>query len=418
MNSSVDCSPKTNFFDEFGEDSGTSKLMRDIGELNKDDGYYLMGGGNPSTIPELTSILRETVSTLVEDETKFNNMFGKYSAPIGIPEILDLLAEYFSEKFNANITAKNIALTNGSQTSFYILFNLFGGNSGEHYKKIFLPLFPEYIGYLDCGVSKKRFVGKDPSVKEIDDMLFKYVIDFDSFEIPENTGALCISRPNNPTGNIVTDEEVRTLQKHLKGTNIPLILDCAYGAPFPGICHEECSPIWNEEIIYVMSLSKLGLPGARTGIIIAKEEYIRQIGAVNTGLSLAVNSIGQFILAELIKNKKIDLLAGQIIKNHYRQKLDKIMGFLREMRLEYDFRVHSPEGAFFLWLSFPSMKVDSLQLYEMLKERKVIILSGMYFTTCEEPNFTGKCIRINYAEPFDVVSEGLKIVFKTVAEFS
>ena len=57
---------------------------------------------------------------------------------------------------------------------------------------------------------------------------------------------------------------------------IPLIIDGAYGLPFPNILFSEARPHWNENTILVLSLSKLGLPGVRTGIVVAREEIVRR----------------------------------------------------------------------------------------------------------------------------------------------
>lgn len=68
---------------------------------------------------------------------------------------------------------------------------------------------------------------------------------------------------------------------------IPLLIDSAYGIPFPGIIFNQATPIWNENIILSMSLSKLGLPGCRCGIIIANETIISAISNMNGIISLS-----------------------------------------------------------------------------------------------------------------------------------
>ena len=53
---------------------------------------------------------------------------------------------------------------------------------------------------------------------------------------------------------------------------IPLIIDNAYGVPFPGMIYTEAEPVWNENLIVCMTLSKFGLPAVRTGIVVANRE--------------------------------------------------------------------------------------------------------------------------------------------------
>lgn len=61
---------------------------------------------------------------------------------------------------------------------------------------------------------------------------------------------------------------------------IPLVIDNAYGVPFPGIIFSEAHPLWNPNIVLCMSLSKLGLPGSRCGIIIANEKIISAVSNI------------------------------------------------------------------------------------------------------------------------------------------
>src|SRR5690606_39661306 len=96
--------------------------------------------------------------------------------------------------------------------------------------------------------------------------------------INHTTGALCISRPTNPPGNVISDDELAQLDALAQTHEVPLIVDGAYGTPFPNILFVDGRPHWNENTILVLSLSKLGLPGARTGIVIANPIVIDEIG--------------------------------------------------------------------------------------------------------------------------------------------
>ena len=77
----------------------------------------------------------------------------------------------------------------------------------------------------------------------------------------EETGMICVSRPTNPTGNVITDEELIKLDALANQHGVPLVIDNAYGVPFPGIIFSDARPLWNPNIVLCMSLSKLGLPG-------------------------------------------------------------------------------------------------------------------------------------------------------------
>ena len=74
----------------------------------------------------------------------------------------------------------------------------------------------------------------------------------------------------------LTNEEVHRLASIARNAGVPLIIDNAYGLPFPGILFRSADPIWDDNIILTLSLSKLGLPNTRTGIVVAQSEIIKR----------------------------------------------------------------------------------------------------------------------------------------------
>ena len=70
----------------------------------------------------------------------------------------------------------------------------------------------------------------------LNDKQFKYKIDFEELinvMSSDDIGAICISRPTNPTGNVISDNELNQLDLISKEYEVPLIIDNAYGQPFP-----------------------------------------------------------------------------------------------------------------------------------------------------------------------------------------
>ncbi|MGS0729751.1 aminotransferase class I/II-fold pyridoxal phosphate-dependent enzyme, partial [Shewanella sp. 0m-11] len=202
-----------------------------------------------------------------------------------------------------DISPKNISLTNGSQSAFFYLFNLLAGKQtdGSH-KKILLPLAPEYIGYNDTGLDDDIFVSYRPEIEMLENRMFKYHVDFEQLAIDDSVAAICVSRPTNPTGNVLTDAEVAKLDELARANGVPLIIDNAYGTPFPNIIFEDVTPFWNSNTILCMSLSKLGLPGVRCGIVIANEEITQALSNLNAIISLAPGGFGPAIAKHMIES--------------------------------------------------------------------------------------------------------------------
>ena len=409
----------SNFGKQFTSGAGILSLMDDLGNAlaTGGDDMIMMGGGNPGHVPGFQDIIQKRLQELAADKASFKKLIGVYDPPQGDLEFVDVLADLLRREYGWEVSRENIALTNGSQAGFFLLFNLFAGDYGEgKSKKIRLPLAPEYIGYADLGITDSFFVANRPQIKLLDDKLFKYHVDFDNIHIGEETGAICVSRPTNPTGNVLTDQEIAELDNLAKKNNIPLILDNAYGVPFPGIMYADAKPIWNENIVVCLSLSKLGLPAARTGIIVARKEIIKAVSGMNAIMNLATGSFGSMLAQDLVASGEVLTISENVIQPFYKAKMEKALAKFHESLAGTPYRIHKPEGAMFLWLWFKDMPISSHELYQRLKERNVLVVSGHFFFPGIDDGWQHEqeCIRVTYSQDDEKVAQGIQIIAEEV----
>jgi len=410
--------PYSIFGNKFTQHSGITELMDDLNAgVQGGDDILMLGGGNPAAIPEIQTRLNTLLQQLL-DEGKLMNTLANYDGPQGKDTFNIAIAELFNDLYDWDISSENIMLTNGSQNAFFYLFNLLGGNFNQgKKKKILFPLAPEYIGYADASVSEDAFVAVRPTIEELDNRQFKYHVNFNELEIDDNIGAICVSRPTNPTGNVLTDEEIIHLDQLARENNIPLIIDNAYGTPFPNIIFEEVTPFWNDNTILCLSLSKFGLPGARCGIVIANPNIIKAMSNLSGIMALSPGGIGPEIALPLLKTKEILTLSNEVIKPFYFDKAQKAIALLQSKIPNENFKIHKAEGALFLWLWFKDLPITSNELYKRVKEKGLLIVSGHYFFPGLDQSWphTQECIRLNYAQD-DVVRRGVDILAEVINE--
>ena len=411
----------SSFASKLGDQSGILRLMDDLGRAMSGQGMrYMLGGGNPAAIPEVQQRFRAIMTEILNDGSSFEQMIGNYDTPQGRPDFLNSLTKYLNSTYGWQITPDHIAVTSGSQSAFFCLFNMFGGEMPDgSSKKILLPLTPEYIGYADQGINPDLFTAHKPTVEIIGEHQFKYRVNFEGLPINQEIGAIAVSRPTNPTGNVLTDQEMQRLHELAKQHGIPLIVDNAYGAPFPSILFTEIDPFWADGVILVLSLSKLGLPGVRTGIVIADPTIIKQLYGMTAILNLANNNLGQELVSRLIEKDELNDLAQIKIRQFY---LERRNSALQVINSHFDpalpYRAHLCEGSPFLWLWFDGLPISSHQLYERLKQRSVLIVPGEYFFfgIPEGWKHSEECIRINYSQPEEMVHAGLRIIAEEVSK--
>ncbi len=412
-------------FSIFGEKlerkGGIVDLMKDLGAaLNEQTNMRMMGGGNPASIPEVQSIWRKRTAELLEEKNDFNSALVNYDPPSGNPKFLRAVAKTLNNEYGWNLEPENIAVTSGAQTGFFFLFNILAGEfTNGQQKKILLPLAPEYIGYANQGITQDIFVTHPAVIEKKGQNSFKYHVDFDELEVDDKIAAICVSRPTNPSGNVLTDEEINRLSKIARSKGIPLIIDNAYGNPFPGAIYTEANPILDEHIILTLSLSKLGLPGTRTGIIIGPEKIIAAVTAANAVVGLANNNIGQALSLPLIESGELMRLSRDLIKPFYKKRMLNARSYVEEaFGNTIPYRLHESEGAFFLWFWFPELPITTIELYERLKKRDVLVVPGEYFFFGLVDHWTHshECIRVTFSQSEKIVKEGIQIIADEVSK--
>lgn len=396
--------------------SGTKLLMDDLGEVSANPSCINLGGGNPASIPEMVRRFRESIRELV-DSGQFDKLVSTYESPQGNDLFILAVQEFLKDTLGWDVNESNIVVTNGSQSSFFTLFNLFAGPCMDGVNRsILLPMTPEYISYGDLLISEGSLVSHLPKINEIDDTFFKYSINFEDLRVSSDIGAVCVSRPSNPSGNVITDSEIGKLIELTEKHEVPLIIDSAYGQPFPEILFKDVSLPFSKGAIYCFSLSKLGLAGLRTGVVVADKPIIDAIKSINAVTSLSVNAVGSLLVLKLIKSRAITALSRDVVKPFYQARLLTTLELCGQYFRDLGVRIHRPDGAFFLWLWIPDLPITSSELYLRIKARGVLVIPGNYFFPGISDSWEHKnqCLRLSYAQDVESIERGLQVISQEI----
>ena len=390
------------FAEHLAAPSGIDLLMDNLAEGMRDSSAML-GGGNPGFVPQVLTRLRQLLHQTTDESIK--DLLGSYSAPLGDLGFRTALAGLLKRTYGWDINANNIALTNGSQSAFFQLFNLLAGNT----KRIALPLSPEYLGYTQTGLSDQLFIANTPHYDIQGDQEFVYTPRFDTLDL-DAAAALCVSSPCNPSGKVLTSDEMAQLKQLATHQDIPLIIDNAYGSPFPSILFTDATIPWDDNTILVLSLSKLGLPAARTGIIISNQDLIAQIGRINAVTALAPCSTAACLLTPLVESGEIISLAHDYIRPFYAKRAIRAQQYIHQLLTGLPCYTHKVEGGIFLWLWMADLPITSYELYARCKKAGVVIVPGAFFYPGASEPEDHRCIRISYAGDQHTVERGLELI--------
>jgi valine--pyruvate aminotransferase len=405
--------------------SGIVELMDDLGHALSEartsaTPLHMMGGGNPAHIPAMQEVWRRRLAEIAADPAQCDRMLSNYDPPAGNLRFREAVAACLARECGWPLTADNVAVTSGGQSAFFYLFNLLAGPSPTGPRRVLLPIMPEYIGYADQGLAEGIFAGRRPRIEMLDAHTFKYHVDFEGLDAAFSGGnddlaAICVSRPTNPSGNVLSDEEIERLAQAARRRGIPLIIDNAYGSPFPGALFEPARPLWDPGVILTFSLSKLGLPGVRTGIVVAEPDIVRRVASLTAIVGLANTNVGQAIVLPLVESGELVRLSREVIQPYYLAKSRQAEEAVRAAFGDtFPYALHRSEGAFFLWLWFPELPITSRQLYEELKARGALIVPGEYFFYGLERDapwpHASQCVRMSFSQSAPTIAEGVAIL--------
>jgi len=404
----------TQFGTQMSHLTGVRAIMKDIIETlraGRGQEFINLSAGNPVILPEVDQLWRDSTAELLAS-AEYGEVVGHYGSSQGYQPLINAVLADFNRRYGLSLTDRNILITPGSQSIYFYAANAFGGYTapppsppyqggarGGSLKHIVLPLSPDYTGYGGVSLIPEAVIACKPTL-DIDAAAhrFKYRPDFSQLSIDETTGCVIFSRPCNPTGNVLTDDEVKKIAALAAPFNVPIFIDSAYGPPFPALNFTEMTPIFGDNIVHCMSLSKAGLPGERIGIAIGDQKIIQVLESFQTNMCIHSPRYGQAIATRAINSGALADIALNVIRPYYQSKFAVVETTLEQaMPKDLPWFLHRGEGAIFAWLWLKDLPMTDWEFYQELKKVGVILVPGSSFFPGLREDWRHKqeCLRIS-----------------------
>ncbi|MBW4491340.1 MAG: valine--pyruvate transaminase [Trichocoleus desertorum ATA4-8-CV12] len=413
----------TQFGTQMSHLTGVRAIMKDIIETlraGKGREFINLSAGNPVILPAVEQLWRDCTTELLAS-AEYGEVVCRYGSSQGYQPLIEAIQRDFNQRYGLNLSDRNILITPGSQALYFYAANALGGytTSGD-LKQIVLPLSPDYTGYGGVTLIPEALVAYKPAL-DIDEQAhrFKYRPDFSQLEINETTGFVLFSRPCNPTGNVLTDEEVQKIAALATPHNVPVLIDSAYAPPFPALNFTEMMPVFGDNIVHCMSLSKAGLPGERVGIAIGDEKVIQVLESFQTNLCIHSSRYGQAIAAQAIASGALAEISTQVIRPYYQDKFTVVETSLDQaMPQDIPWFLHRGEGAIFAWLWLQNLPITDWEFYQQLKQVGVIVVPGSSFFPGLSEDWPHKqqCVRISLTASNEEIAIGMQRLAKVVTK--
>ncbi|WP_348620170.1 aminotransferase A [Paenibacillus polymyxa] len=314
-----------------------------------------------------------------------------YTPNPGLPELREAAAAFVARKYGLNYRGQDeVIVTNGASEALDITLRTILSPSDE----VILPV-PIYPGYEPL----IRLSGGIPVFADTRNSGFKLTAEVLEPYLTERTKAVILGYPSNPTGRVMSREELEAVADLLKERDLFIISDEIYSELIYETPHMSIAalPGMRERTIVINGLSKShSMTGWRIGFTLAPAEITQHMVKVHQYNVTCASSISQYAALEALTAGVDDALP---MREEYRKRRDYVHGRLTDMGIPLE----KPEGAFYLFPSIAHFGLSSMDFtLKLLEEHGVAVVPGDAFSSYGEGY-----IRLSYAYGQDVLEQGL-----------
>ena len=305
-----------------------------------------------------------------------------YTSNWGLAELRQEITNLYRRKFHLDYDSANeVLVTVGGSEAIDNALRSFISFGDE-----VLVVEPSFVCYTPLTIMAG---GTPVSLPTVAEDRFKLTAERLRAAITPRTKMLVLPFPNNPTGAIMTHDDLEAIAQVLRDTNILVLSDEIYcDLTYRGehVCFAEL-PGMRERTIVVGGFSKsYAMTGWRLGWAVGPKELIAPICKIHQFGIMSAPTTAQFAGIEALRTGDDDILH---MRGQYDIRRRFLLGELRSMGLE----CFEPEGAFYMFPSIQSTGLSSEEFCErLLMEQKVAVVPGTAFGESGEGH-----IRISYS---------------------
>ncbi|MFZ5969829.1 MAG: pyridoxal phosphate-dependent aminotransferase [Bacillota bacterium] len=324
-----------------------------------------------------------------------------YTASSGLPELKQAICEKLKKENNLAYTPENIVVSNGAKHS---LFNALQAicNPGD---EVIVPV-PFWVSYPEL----VKLADATPILVETpEENGFKYDEKSLLAAINENTKAIILNSPNNPTGSVYTEAELKKIAEIAEKHDIYVISDEIYEKLVYDGEHISIASFGDkikDLTIVINGMSKAyAMTGWRIGYLAANKEIANIINNIQSHATSNPNTIAQYASIEALKGDQepIQKMVEAFVerRNYMVEKINTIPGI----------SCRKPEGAFYVMVNISQLMGKTLKGYAI---NSSMDLAGYLLDTAQVAVIPGSgfgsdnYVRLSYATSLENIKEGLR----------
>lgn len=323
-----------------------------------------------------------------------------YTSNSGLLELRQELCTYLKRRFNLEYSASQALITVGGSEAIDMCIRTLVSPGDE----VLIPE-PSFVCYSPCVT-----LASGVPVPIVTDAKHNFKLTAKALKeaITEKTKLLVLPFPNNPTGAILEEQDLKEIAEVLKDTEIMVLSDEIYAELTYGKKHMSIAniPEMKDRTILISGFSKCyAMTGWRLGYAVGNEAIIKAMTKVHQFAIMSAPTTAQYAAIEALKNGDEDIAEMKAEYNHRRRYL---IDRLNKMGLN----CFEAKGAFYVFPSIQSTNLSSEEFCErLLREKKVAVIPGNAFGKSGEG-----FIRISYAYSLKTIEKALNLIEEFIKE--
>lgn len=321
-----------------------------------------------------------------------------YTSNAGLAELKEEICRYLKRKCQVNYDpAHEVMVTVGGSEAIDVALRAMLDPGDE----VLIPQ-PSYVSYLPC----TQLAGGVPVTIELkEENQFKLTREELLAAITDKTKILILPFPNNPTGAVMTKEDLADIVDVIREKDIFVLTDEIYSELTYGGEHVTIAafPGMKERTVLINGFSKAyAMTGWRLGYVAAPEIIMQQMVKIHQFAIMCAPTGSQYAGVEALKNGDSDVAE---MREAYDQRRKYLVASLRRMGIE----CFEPFGAFYVFPNIRKFGMTSDEFaLKLLEEEHVAVVPGTAFGACGEG-----FLRLSYAYSI----ENLKLAMERLERF-
>jgi aspartate aminotransferase len=326
--------------------------------------------------------------------------YTHYGPSAGLPALREIIAQEISKGWSVNVKPEEVVVTPGAKPiMFFSILALINPGDEVIYPNPGFPIYESVINFV--GGSPVPIVLREENDFEMD-------VDELRGKITSRTRMLIINSPENPTGGVLSKENISAIAEMVKGRNIMVLSDEVYHRIIYDGQHRSIfsEPEMRDQTILLNGYSKTyAMTGWRLGYGVMPEKLAQRVAQLQTNSNSCTCSFIQIAGVEALRGRQ-DAVSSMVDEFHRRR--DVIVKGLNAID---GITCRNPKGAFYVFPNVKEIGWDCQKLANYILEKAgVAVLSGTSFGQHGDGY-----LRLSYANSVENIQEGLKRIGQAVA---